>query len=207
MKTYEDLDPSQLRFGVPSRSSRGGFAPVTTSGSRAVVQLSRSQEDSLRVPFGLSAPIRDSRTLEVEVGPLLADWVQRLDERLVDTVVRDPSRWFGKQLSESTIRAMHIPILKAGKDGFSPRVRTKLACRAGRGKSSIYVADGTTYKSGSPEHLVKGCSVVLTVTVSNAWVMGSMFGLSLVIQDAMVFSGQKRDATPPFVGLGPMRQV
>ena len=112
--TLAQLAPTSLAFDakVLTRASNGGkYVETTLNATRfPLVQLSTSSAP-LRAPFGLSTKFEGDGgngrlTLDLDAPPELVAWATALDEHLVAQAIAHSKAWFGKELTEATVRTM-----------------------------------------------------------------------------------------------------
>ena len=213
---YTQCDIATLAFGEVDAKTGKKFVGT----SRLVFQLNRDKDDLRGCPFGLSAPLggegeQDRRTLELEVDEPLAAFVAALDAKVATAAVANAAAWFGKPLDEATVRSMHLPLFRAGGHSWDPNVRCKVAF-AGKAPTRVWVVDkgvggtGSSYTRGTIDALDRGDRVMAVVKLSSVWVQPSFFGVSLTVDDLMVFKSDKSSFStgrPPFSGLGDMVQI
>ena len=191
--TLAQLAPTSLAFDakVLTRPSNGGKYVETTLHAKRfpLVQLSTSSAP-LRAPFGLSTKFGGGEadggrlTLDLDAPPELVAWATALDEHLIANAIAHSQAWFGKELTEATVRAMHAPLIRQANDKYAPVIRVKVHPETVK---LWRQPDRTEMKA---EALVRGASVVPVVSVGNVWFMAkSQFGISLGLTLGLVTPG------------------
>ena len=139
MSALCEIDVSKLDFGVKD----GKFARTTLQGALPKFKLT---------PFsGDDAELR--RTMDLEISPDDLAPLARIDEAVVAAGMKNSEKWFGRELNEAAVRAMHTPIVIAPKkQEYAPTVRTKVNIAT----TEIYVhKGGKSVKKGSKDDATK----------------------------------------------------
>lgn len=190
--TLAQLAPTSLAFDakVLTRPSNGGKYVETTLAAKRfpLVQLSASSAP-LRAPFGLSTKFEGDGgnarlTLDLDAPPELVAWATALDEHLIARAIAHSKAWFGKELTEATVRAMHAPLVRQTNDKYAPVIRVKVH------PESVKLWRQSDRAEMKADELVRGVSIVPVVSVGNVWFMGrSQFGISLGLSLGLVTPG------------------
>ena len=208
---YTQCDLATLAFGEVDAKTGKKFVGT----SRLVFQLNRDKDDLRGCPFGLSTPLggegeQDRRPLELEVDAPLAAFAAALDAKVAAAAVANAAAWFGKPLDEAAVRSMHLPLFQAGGETYAPKLRCKVQL-AGKAPTRVWVVDeglcGNSYARGTIDALGKGDRVMAVVKLSSVWVQPRAFGVSLTVDDLMVFKSSLSSNRPPFSGLGDMTRL
>ena len=126
MSALCEIDVSKLDFGVKD----GKFARTTLQGALPKFKLG-SVDAPCRAPFGISTPFSGDdaelrRTMDLEIGPDDLAPLARIDEAVVAAGVKHSGKWFGRELNEAAVRAMHTPLVIAPKkQEYAPTVRNQ----------------------------------------------------------------------------------
>ena len=98
--------------------------------------------------------------------------------------VKHSGKWFGRELNEAAVRAMHTPIVIAPKkQEYAPTVRTKVNIAT----TEIYVhKGGKSVKKGSKDDVAKDSLVSAYVTLSSVMFGNRQFGVSLTVEKLLV---------------------
>ena len=127
MSALCEIDVSKLEFAVKD----GKFARTTLDGALPKFKLG-SVDAPCRAPFGISTPFSGDdaelrRTMDLEINPDDLAPLARIDEAVVAAGVENSEKWFGRELNEAAVRAMHTPIvIPPKKQEYAPTVRTKV---------------------------------------------------------------------------------
>ena len=98
----------------------------------------------------------------------------KLDEHLIAQAVEHSKAWFGKALTEATVRAMHVSLVRQANDKYAPVIRVKVH------PESVKLWREPDHTEIKADDLVRGVGVVPIVSVGNVWFMAkSQFGISL----------------------------
>lgn len=182
------IDPSRIAFG-----RKDGKYVRTTIGGEMIKFTIGSLKKPVRAPFGISEPynpneVSDRLTMDLEIAdPDLLDTCRAIDEAVISAAMQHSQAWFGKQLNEASIRAMHMPIVKdPTKIEYEPTLRTKVNVGASR-PTAIFVHMGPkSVKRGSKEAVGKGTLVAVSVGMSSVMFYNKHFGVSLYCDEVMV---------------------
>lgn len=184
MSALCEIDVSKLDFGVKD----GKFARTTLQGALPKFKLG-SVDAPCRAPFGISTPFSGDdaelrRTMDLEICPDDLAPLARIDEAVVAAGVKHSGKWFGRELNEAAVRAMHTPLVIAPKkQEYAPTVRTKVNIAT----TEIYVhKGGKSVKKGSKDDVAKGSLVSAYVTLSSVMFGNRQFGVSLTVEKLLV---------------------
>ena len=133
--------------------------------------------------------------LEINQGDL--SQLAAIDEAVVAAGVKHSAKWFGRELNEAAVRAIHTPLVIAPKkQEYAPTVRTKINIST----TQIYVhKGGKSVKKGSKEDVSKGSQVSAYVTLSSVMFGNRQFGVSLTVEKLLV--KQSADASSSGAGV------
>ena len=205
--TAVDLDSLEYK---PPASNRSGGKVVhisTVPGSsdwkdRMRFQMSENDKQNLQnAVWGLSSPLpgQDAtrRTLELSIeSEELLTFLTQLDEKNVDTAVKQSPEWFRKQLEPDAVRQMYVNLVKPPfKPEQKPTVRVKVKC--GDYPTNIYVveerdANGNLhYSKGSAEDLGRNVKCLVMVETVGLWFMSRQFGMSLTASEILVWPNRR----------------
>ena len=193
------FDPSEMAFGRKD----GKYAH--TSVNDAIIRFKiGGTEAPLRVPFGISDPYNveasERLTMDLELNdPEALHFFRQTDQAVVDAAMKNSKQWFGKQLNEAAIRAMHTPLVKDAKDQkYNPTLRTKVNVGSVR-PTSIYVYKGPkSAKTGSKRDVGRGSFVSPYVSLSSVMFGNKQFGVSMTCEQLMVVPSAKEDGPSIF---------
>jgi hypothetical protein len=152
-----------------------------------------TNDEPLRAPFGISDPYSgedsDRLTFDLEVqDESLLSFLHSLDEQIVATAVTRSVEWFGKELNEAAIRAMHTPLVQAPKkDTYLPTVRTKFSLRLGKSTAVYVFKSPGVAASGSKADITKDCHARPYVSMSSVMFGNRQFGVSLTCESVMIW--------------------
>ena len=184
MSALCEIDVSKLEFAVKD----GKFARTTLDGALPKFKLG-SVDAPCRAPFGISTPFSGDdaelrRTMDLEINPDDLAPLARIDEAVVAAGVENSEKWFGRELNEAAVRAMHTPIvIPPKKQEYAPTVRTKVNIAT----TEIYVhKGGKSVKKGSKDDVSKGSQVSAYVTLSSVMFGNRQFGVSLTVEKLLV---------------------
>ena len=184
MSALCEIDVSKIDFGFKD----GKFARTTLDGALPKFKLG-SVDAPCRAPFGISTPFSGDdaelrRTIDLEINPDDLAPLARIDEAVVAAGVENSEKWFGRELNEAAVRAMHTPIvIAAKKQEYAPTVRTKVNIAT----TQIYIhKGGKSVKKGSKEDVSKGSQVSAYVTLSSVMFGNRQFGVSLTVEKLLV---------------------
>jgi hypothetical protein len=158
-----------------------------------------TNDEPLRAPFGISDPYSgedsDRLTFDLEVqDESLLSFLHSLDEQIVATAVTRSVEWFGKELNEAAIRAMHTPLVQAPKkDTYLPTVRTKFSLRPGKSTAVYVFKSPGVAANGSKADITKDCHARPYVSMSSVMFGNRQFGVSLTCESVMIWKAA--DAT------------
>lgn len=200
MSALAQIDPKHITFGAKD----GKFAKTSLDG--ALVKFVMGSVDApLRAPFGVSEPYNgeptDRLTMDLELDdPTLLKRVRALDELVIAAAVKHSVTWFGKQMSEDKLRAMHNPLVKDAKtDGYPPMVRTKVSVGL-KAPTKIFLSQkgSTKVVLGSRHDVARGGYVTPHVTMSSVMFGNKQFGVSLTVENLMVKPGDDAEGVSVF---------
>lgn len=182
----QTIDTSEIHFGkaVHTRPSNNGkYVETTYRGQRnPVFQLCKSSE-SIRAPFGISAPYGGGEgrsDVQLNAPPELVAKVQELEERLIATAVENTQQWFGRKLDEGTVRAMHSSLIKTSAK-YEPTLKIKVD------PSNVKLWKADDRSPMTKDELLPGFSITPAVFLGSVWFMGkSQFGLTLGLKGGLV---------------------
>ena len=170
----------------------GKFVSTQLDGSIPKFMLGTNDEP-LRAPFGISDPYSgedsDRLTFDLEVqDESLLSFLHSLDEQIVATAVTRSVEWFGKELNEAAIRAMHTPLVQAPKkDTYLPTVRTKFSLRLGKSTAVYVFKSPGVAANGSKADITKDCHARPYVSMSSVMFGNRQFGVSLTCESVMIW--------------------
>ena len=194
------INVSEIVFG---EKGNDGFIPTRINGNIVSFQIG-SVDAPLRAPFGVSEPIGgstnvDRRTLDLEVEGELAGTMKAIDAAVVAEAIKRPMAFFGRQLDEATVRAMHQPLVTA-KEEHTPTVRTKVKVGAKAPTTVRIVTGENKFRRGTADEVAKGSKVMAIVNLNSVWFASKMFGVSLSV-DHLVVWPPKPSGLAAFTGL------
>jgi hypothetical protein len=182
------LTVSNITFAT----KKGKFVSTQVDGRIPKVMLG-TNDIPLRAPFGISDPFSgedsDRLTFDLEVqDEALLTFLRSLDEHVVSTAIAKSAEWFGRELNEAAIRAMHTPLVQAPKkDTYLPTVRTKFSLKPGKA-TSVYVFKSPGVATiGSKADITKDCYARPYVSMSSVMFGNRQFGVSLTCESVMVW--------------------
>ena len=112
--------------------------------------------------------------------------LQELDEFILQTVCKDPARWFGKARSETQIRESYNPIVKLH-DKYLPSFKDKANLEP---PYQMKVWDAEGVQRGFPDEW-KDLTVKPRIRLKNLYFMGAgAFGATLECTDAQIVEEQ-----------------
>lgn len=167
--TYKDLDMSKLSFSNALTNKNGGkYVVVSHDGARLHFQLGLDEKDIMLCPFGLSTEYCkddvNKVNLDVNLNDTKKEFVQKIEEIMIQEAILNSADWFKKKIDEAAIRSMHTSVIKvASKPEFPERLRVKVTVK-GNEQTTIYVAqidDGRmSYRLGSTYDLTKNVKML-----------------------------------------------
>lgn len=182
------INANEITFGDKEKDN---FIPTKIHGSLISFQIGTIDEP-LRAPFGVSEPVgggyTERKTLDLEVDGELAGRLKAIDAVVVAEAIKRPVDFFGKKLDEAAVRQMHQPLVTA-KEGYTPTVRTKVKLGAKAPTAVRIVSGERKYRRGTLEEVTKGSKVMAIVNMSSVWFASKMFGVSLSVDQLVVWPG------------------
>ena len=212
-----NIDIDALEYKAPTNNRSGGkvVGVSTVAGSndwkdRLRFQMSESDHENLQTAvWGLATPLpgQDAarRTLELSVeSPALESFLQRMDEKNVQTALDKAPEWFRKELDRDQITNMYVTLLKpSAKQGMKPTVRVKVKCGADY-PTNVYVVQGTDehgdlmYTRGTQDDLTRHAKCLVMAETGGLWFMSRQFGMSFVATDIMVWPSRRATGIDAF---------
>ena len=175
------FDLTALQIGDLVTSGKGAkTAPFTSEGKSVFANLGPMQ-----IPFEPSA-FQDPEATRVNMvfrpPEAVIQELQELDEFILQTVSKDPARWWGKVRSETQIRESYNPIVKLH-DKYPPSLKAKTNLEP---PYQLKVWDATGAQRGPPLEW-KDLTVKPRIKLKNLYFMGAgAFGATLECTDAQI---------------------
>ena len=187
------INAADISFGDKVDS----YIPTKIGGNLISLQLG-TKDEPLRVPFGVSEPLNggkaERKTMDIEVDGDLAGMLKAIDAHVVSEAIKRPLDFFGKNLDEAAVRAMHIPLVTE-KEGKLSTVRTKVKLGAKLPTVVRVVTGESKFRRGSADDVTKNSKVAAMVGLSSVWFATKMFGVSLNVDQLMVWPGKDTKST------------
>ena len=220
MPFCSEIEIEKLEYKSPTSNRSGGKVVnvSTVPGSydykdRLRFQCSANESAECRQTalWGLSTPLpgqdTSRRALELTVEtPELKMWLHKLDEHNIKTAVESAPAWFKKDLSDSEVRNMYVPLLKPPtKPGGKDTMRVKVKCAEYPTKiftvTGVNADGGIEYdkEPGKPEDLIKNVKVMVRCETAGLWFMSRQFGMSLTATDIIVWPNKTPEGIDAFV--------
>lgn len=214
-KCYSDINIAELQYRVSKQNQSGGktvgvytVANSTDYKDRLSFQMSEDQNTNLQCAvYGVSMPLpgqedkRRSLELSIESESLIT-FLKALDERNIEAAVENSVEWFKKPLDRNTVENMYTPLVRTPTSdkadmGYKPTVRTKIKI-AEQYNSNIWIViakDGNdmTCERGVHQDIGKGSKCMAIVETSGLWFASKQFGMSLAVNDIMIWPSEKKD--------------
>ena len=209
MQTIASLDPSTLAFGPKKpgvKMTEAHFVPVILDSKPVHVQLTTSEDEALRVPFGLSSFFEDGdkkRALSLECTDALLQWAEALDRAVKQAAVANSKEWFGRKLKEADILEMYTPLVHTvvSYAGEAFMLRTKVIVE---GPMPTVLVAPPDFGTVGVDALVPGTVLLPIAKISEVWFMEvdkkEKFGVTLNLTQAVVWP-PKAPSLHNFVGL------
>ncbi len=216
------IDIDQLEYKTPTSNRSGGKVVhvSTVAGSsdykdRIRFQMSEDDKTNLQTAvWGLSTPLptqdNSRRTLELTVdSPALATFLQKLDEKNMNTALQQSPEWFKKTLDEGDIKHMYVRLYKPPtNESKEPKATCRVKVKCGDYPTNIYVvqdsdAEGNlTYVRGGPDDLARGVKCVVICETVGLWFMSRQFGMSLTATEILVWPNRRSTGIDAFTLTG-----
>jgi hypothetical protein len=181
-------------FGEPTTNKKGGKSVYiyrsSTCRSSPKIQLCKDADPRLRAPFGLSQfEENGSGRMNLEFAienPVLEAMFKEFDKFIPTIAAQKCNDWFKKSLTEAEIATMYRPSLTYSDKGYAPVVRTKVNT-TGPGAAKVWKLIDGKYIEGTFEDIDKSALFWANISISGAWFMARIFGISLNCSDILVF--------------------
>ena len=210
------IDIDNLEYKAPTNNRSGGkvvhVSTVPGSGDwkdRIRFQMSENDKQNLQsAVWGLSTPLAGQdasrRTLELTIeSEQLLDFLERLDDKNVQTAIKQSPEWFRKQVDADAVKQMYVPLAKSpAKPDLKPTVRVKVKC--GDYPTNIYVVQDTDsdgnlhYAKGTPDDLARNVKCLVMVETVGLWFMSRQFGMSLTATEILVWPNRRSTGIDAF---------
>ena len=159
--------------------------------------------------YGVSTPMPGQedkrRSLELSIeSPQLLAFLQQLDAHNIDVATKNSTEWFKRPLDRTQVEAMYVSMVKEPPPdkGYKHTVRTKIKMNE-RFDSNVWVmtrdGDDDQYRKGDYLDITKSSKAVAIVETTGLWFASRTFGMSLVINDIMVWQSGKTGGFGSFV--------
>lgn len=199
---YNNLDLTETKFTItaPKKNTKGTgkTAYIYTSPVDQValhLQLTASTDPRLKTPFGISEPLSDNfasgqgrRSLDMSfTNDKLADKIRALEDQIIQQVVQESVKFFGKKLSRTEIQQKFFSVLKYPTNAaYAPLIRTKLSL-SGRYTTRVWeFVDGKAHAADSTSITQHG-EVMALVKLTSIWMASGRFGLTLDCFDILTY--------------------
>ena len=193
------IDATQIQFGEKAQDY------VSTKIDGGFIRFALGSVDApLRAPFGVSEPMgggqASRKTMDLEIhDPAVATALASIDKAVVAQAIKEPTNFFGKPLDEATIRAKHKPLVTT-KENYLPTVRTKVKVGT-KDPTVVRVVTGERkYRRGAVEDVAKNTKVMAYVKLDSVWFAAGMFGVSLSVEDMVVWPAKEIKSEAVFPG-------
>ena len=166
------------------QNARGGTksANILSNGQPPTKRLA-TPSSPLYSPYGISSfdPSSTRQSLDFNVPPDLAEWLQKLDDWAFKTLLKESPRFFKRQVSEQELTLMFQSCIKKHSKGdtqYNDSVRTKFS----KGKLKLWSFDHQPREAPVD---FRHCDLVGMVQVRCFWFSGSQCGVCLELGDLM----------------------
>ena len=166
------------------QNARGGTrsANILSNGQPPTKRLG-TPSSPLYSPYGISSfdPTSVRQSLDFNVPPDLAEWLQELDDWAFKTLLKQSPRFFKRQVSKEELTLMFQSCIKKHSKGdtqYNDSVRTKNS----KGKLKLWSFDHQPREAPVD---FRHCDLVGMVQVRCFWFSGSQCGCTLELVDLM----------------------
>ena len=166
------------------QNARGGTrsANILSNGQPPTKRLG-TPSSPLYSPYGISSfdPTSVRQSLDFNVPPDLAEWLQELDDWAFKTLLKQSPRFFKRQVSKEELTLMFQSCIKKHSKGdtqYNDSVRTKCS----KGKLKLWSFDHQPREAPVD---FRHCDLVGMVQVRCFWFSGSQCGVCLELGDLM----------------------
>lgn len=190
---FSDFSSSDIKFGNIRKNQNQGKTIYLNnlSGGKILLQLPKSRNS-----FGLSAfeepGKRPSYHLSLSLtNESLVSALNEIDERVLDFVAENSEECLGKVINKTVMReALFTPLVKPPSDPkYPPSLKLKvLANDDGSFVPEVYDSKEDEFNL---RELQKGQDVVAIVNVASIWVVGTKFGVTVRLEQLLVFPQNK----------------
>ena len=173
---------SAWQIGQPAANKAGGRTASIIGGDGGPIQLTTNV---LRCPFdasGYNDPDAARVTLCLEADDPLVAWCNDLDAEILKLCQRQSQVIFGRQVSESGLKANYYSPLKENDKYGNSLFKAKMN-KVGRGAVRVWNRGGLSREM--PENW-QDLHVQAKVVLKSLWIQGRNWGLTFEVTDALV---------------------
>ena len=190
---YENFSANDINLSDIKKNQNNGKTIFINNKSKEPVLL---ELPKLRVPFGLNSyedEVTKRCTYSISLSlsdEKLVDFLKSVDDYIVNYVTENSEKCLGKVMNETVIReALYTPLARESKDSkYAPTLKVKLLQNPEGGFDDVYDTKGEPFDL---HELQKGQNVAAILKLSNIWFVGTKFGVSVRLEQLMVFPQNK----------------
>jgi len=191
---YENFSINDIKLSeIRKNQTNSGKKIFINNKSKEPVLL---EFPKMKVPFGLNS-YEDEKTGRISYSISLSltdekvvNFLKSIDDYIVNYVTENSEMCLGKVMNETVIReALYTPIAKESKDPkYSPTMKVTLYKNPEGSFDDVYDPNGNDFDLNE---LQKGQHVAAILKLSNIWFVGTKFGVSVRLEQLLVFPQNK----------------
>lgn len=217
MMTFADINDiiSTLYYKDPVSGESGGSScyAIKSETDRSFVYFMLSNVATtprMNCPYGISKPFDKTKpegprkSLDMSYfDPKLEEALMMLDEYNIKYIAANYKKWFGKAMSEDTVRSRYVSCIKRPEDPqYGPKVRIKINTTGALKCKFKVIQPDKTWMWGSHTDITPGCEVVAQVRCAGLWFASGKFGGTLEGNEIVVFPRHEANGAGGGIDLG-----